>query len=189
MPTPAKNALAHSQNPPVVVVCLSSDQRPMPTTIGYSTLLLNINMLLLPGSGLPVSDRSVPADRRSGGLVEINQSRHPVSSQNPFDRGTLEVQVVANPMRPPLANKPQRHDPLLKASGQTPGRAMRPRREVRHGQAGTIPGSPFHRRCRRALEPFRGPPRRPTLVDDESGKTKSPLRSEWRINVSREDLR
>jgi hypothetical protein len=66
---------------------------------------------------------------------------------------------------------------------------MRPRREVRHRQAATIPCRPFAGRRRRALETLRSPPGRPPTINDEPGKTKSPLRGEWRINVSHEDLR
>mgnify|MGYP000187307743 CR=1 FL=1 len=129
------------------------------------------------------------ANRQPGGLVDVDQLRHLVSGEHPTDRGTVQPQVIRDPVRTPPAGEPQRHDPPLRLPREPVRRGLRPEAAVRQRQPGPIPVDPPFRRRGRALEPFRCPPQRPAPIHDEDSKTTTPFRRQRRVSVGHEDLR
>jgi hypothetical protein len=65
-----------------------------------------------------VPDRLRLAHRDPGGLIDVRQARHSIAGQHTTDRGAVQMQVIRDPVRPPPAGEPQRHDPVLRAARQ-----------------------------------------------------------------------
>ncbi len=125
---------------PVVAVAGLTADLAVPATVGDATELLDVDVHQLARLGHLVADGLGPAHGQARGLVEVREQRHAVPDQHPPDRGTREVQVVADPVRAPAVAEAQCHDPPLGPLRQSRGRAPWPRAVI--GQRLSSPTSP-----------------------------------------------
>jgi hypothetical protein len=106
--------------------------------IGDAAEFLDIDMDQSARGGEFVAVRPGCAHRETGGLVEVMQQRHPVSGQDPADRGAWHVQVVADPMRSPSSCDAQRDDSSFEALWRSGWLVSWPRAQVGHRQSGPV---------------------------------------------------
>ncbi len=117
------------------------------TAIGDTAKLFDIYVHQLTRCGFFLPNGFGLAHRQSSGLIDISQRRHPIPLECPTHRGAWYAQVIADPVRTPLAPKPQGKDPAFGLDRSTIRIVPWPRGTISQGQSCSIAFGPL-RRCR-----------------------------------------
>jgi hypothetical protein len=106
-----------------------------------------------------VAVRRRPADRQTGGLVEVSQLRHPVTAQDRLDGRAGDMQVVGDAVWSPAAGESHLDDPSFGVGRGLVWAVTWSTRVILHCGLATVAVAvdPLLDRRRRALEPLRYP--------------------------------
>jgi hypothetical protein len=88
---------------------------PVAAAVGDAAEFLDVHVHQVPGMLVFVADGFGPADRQSGGLVQMWELGQAVSAQDFLHGGPGQVRLVGDTVRPPAAGKAQRDDPSFSA--------------------------------------------------------------------------